>query len=332
MKKLLPVILLLVSAVPVLGLTVEVDGNRLPENPPARLSGGRVSVPLRAIFQSLGAQVQYKDGVVEASRGQDRVVLKTGAGTATVNSQTVKLDAPATVVNGVTYVPLRFVAQALGEKVAWDGATQRVTIGETSLAGGPLPDLSRLTVGSQAGVLKVWSQDKNEVTFFRGIDDRSIARLGPEDQAGILSALDIDEQVDPVAQTLMTRFQKSPQKEGLALLGVFNSLDGTPRISHQTAQAVRRYLAQVIANDKDPVNRRQALLALAVGNGLEDSVIESVLAFYSGNDNLWETFPVQQFFEYQAARLSSSQEYPQWKERALAVNSLYRDNIASYLP
>jgi hypothetical protein len=35
------------------------------------------------------------------------------------------------VFNGTTYVPLRFVAEAFGQKVDWEGATQTILIGET---------------------------------------------------------------------------------------------------------------------------------------------------------------------------------------------------------
>lgn len=327
MKKL--ILLLLLTAVPALGLTVDVNGSTLPADPPTRLEGGRVSVPLRAIFQALGAEVNYQDGLIEASKGANQIALRTGTRSALINGKAVQLDAPARVHAGVTYVPLRFVAQALGERVAWDGAAQKVSIGAGGAMAGVLPDLSRLAVGNQAGVLKVWNAGKTQVAYFRGIDDRSVAPLSGQDQQGILQALGLDGNLDPVARALMNG---KSRKESLALLGVLNSLDGTDRISGGTARQIRSYLSRTMVADKSPINRRQAVLALAVGNGLEDSVTDSVLRFYSGSDNLWETFPVQQFFEYQSARLSRSARYPQWKQQALAVNSLYRENIASYLP
>jgi hypothetical protein len=43
----------------------------------------------------------------------------------------IELDTPAKIVNGRTFVPLRFVGEALGAKVDWDQASLSVVITET---------------------------------------------------------------------------------------------------------------------------------------------------------------------------------------------------------
>ena len=48
--------------------------------------------------------------------------------TATVNGQTVTLDAPAMIVENRTLVPLRFVSEALGAEVGWNGETRQITV------------------------------------------------------------------------------------------------------------------------------------------------------------------------------------------------------------
>ncbi|MFZ5826615.1 MAG: stalk domain-containing protein [Bacillota bacterium] len=48
--------------------------------------------------------------------------------TATVNGRTVTLDAPAMIVENRTLVPLRFVSEALGAEVGWNGETRQITV------------------------------------------------------------------------------------------------------------------------------------------------------------------------------------------------------------
>lgn len=338
--KRIALILALLLATPVLAVDVEVDGQRLPAQPAPIVEGGRVLVPMRAVFAALGAQVGFQNGVITASRGSDIVTLRPGSAQAQVNGRSVTLESPAKTANGTTYVPLRFVAQALGEKVAWNASDRLVQVGATGLGSAvghdlgqfTVASLKRLVVGNQGGVLKVWDASGQEVAYYRGLDDRSVARLSGQDQQQILTQLGLPANVDGAAEQVMAGYSGVAQKrEALALLGVFNSLDGSGRISATEAARVRSFLVSRMKSDKAVEARRQAVLALAVGNGLEPSTTHAVLDFYSGSENLWETFPVQQFFEYHADRLKASPDFAQVKARALSVNSLYRQNIISYL-
>lgn len=101
----------------------------LADSPPYML-GGRVMVPMRAIFQWLGAEVDYdtSTGLITARRGETCVKLKVGAQQAVVNGRRVELDSPAESRSGRTCVPLRFIAQALGAAVDWNDASGTVTL------------------------------------------------------------------------------------------------------------------------------------------------------------------------------------------------------------
>jgi hypothetical protein len=336
--------LALLLAAPALAVDVDVNGQRLPAQPAPIMESGRVLVPMRAVFAALGAEVGFRNGVITVSRGSDLITLRPGQTQAQVNGRAVTLESPAKLANGTTYVPLRFVAQALGEKVSWNASKRLVVVGQ-STAGNAVGQqvgsfatsaaLRRLVVGNQGGVLKIWDTAGKEVAFYRGLDDRSVARLSTQDQQQILSQFGLSGSVDAVdgaAEQVMSSYGGVTQKkEALALLGVFNSLDGTGQISPATAGKVRSFLVARMKADKAVEARRQAVLALAVGNGLETSTTQAVLDFYAGSENLWETFPVQQFFEYQADRLKATSDFSQVKARALSVNSLYRQNILGYL-
>ncbi|MBR5538353.1 MAG: copper amine oxidase N-terminal domain-containing protein, partial [Clostridia bacterium] len=53
-----------------------------------------------------------------------------GSATAKVDGEEVELDSPAYIDEGNnrTYLPVRFVAEALGATVGWDEATKTVTL------------------------------------------------------------------------------------------------------------------------------------------------------------------------------------------------------------
>ena len=112
---------------------------------------GRTLVPMRAIFEALGATIQYepKTGNITATKkdssyavftGDTTVSLTLGSAQARVQSapseewaenavdKTVTLDVPAQVVKGSTMVPLAFIGQALDCRVSWDQANNRISI------------------------------------------------------------------------------------------------------------------------------------------------------------------------------------------------------------
>ncbi|WP_031514074.1 phosphodiester glycosidase family protein [Desulfofalx alkaliphila] len=109
-------------------IPVYLDKQRLWFDVPPVLREGRTMVPLRRIFESLGAQVEYEQGVVTAQKDGTAVVLKINERQAKIDEKIVMLDVPAAVVDGRTMVPLRFVSEAMGAKVEWDGSAKTVFI------------------------------------------------------------------------------------------------------------------------------------------------------------------------------------------------------------
>lgn len=87
-------------------------------------------VPLRGVFESLGAKVDWdsKAKKVTASKNEDTLALNVGSKLAYKNSNPVQLDAATQIQKGQVLVPLRFVSQSLGAKVNWDQSTRTITI------------------------------------------------------------------------------------------------------------------------------------------------------------------------------------------------------------
>jgi len=91
---------------------------------------GRILVPLRGVFQRLGATVNWDPSTqtITARRDGTRVKITIGQLDAAVDGQSTQMDVPATLIYGVTMVPLRFVSEALGAYVGWDQANREVDI------------------------------------------------------------------------------------------------------------------------------------------------------------------------------------------------------------
>lgn len=109
---------------------VVVDGNPLSSDVPPIIEDGRTLAPLRAIFEALGANVQFDPvtNTVIATKGITTISLQIGSSQAKVNDKTIRLDVPARIINERTLVPLRFISEALGAIVDWDDVTQTVKI------------------------------------------------------------------------------------------------------------------------------------------------------------------------------------------------------------
>ena len=112
-------------------ITVVVDGSPVvftTQQP--MMSDARVLVPLRGVFEKLGASVGWDPATqsITATTRSTTVKLSIGQLDASVNNQPVHMDIPATLVGGTTMVPLRFVSEALGAVVGWNPANQEVDI------------------------------------------------------------------------------------------------------------------------------------------------------------------------------------------------------------
>lgn len=112
------------------GIDIYIDGQALQMDVPAQTIEGRTLVPLRAIFEAMDATVNWDSKTQTATgiKGDTTVILPLGSLSPTINGQTKPLDVPTTIVSGRTLAPLRFVGEAFGGSVRWDGSTQTIYI------------------------------------------------------------------------------------------------------------------------------------------------------------------------------------------------------------
>ena len=113
------------SAIKVLvdGEFIEFDVNPMAEN-------GRTLVPMRYIFEALGAEVQWvaEDNKVIATKGNTSIILILGSNVMLKNGEEIVLEVPAKAIDGRTLVPVRAISEALDADVEWDGDTNTVKI------------------------------------------------------------------------------------------------------------------------------------------------------------------------------------------------------------
>ncbi|OMF14218.1 hypothetical protein BK131_12075 [Paenibacillus amylolyticus] len=112
-------------------ITVTLDGKSItfPDQDPLQQSG-RVMVPVNAILEAMGAEVTWDKTAktVTAVLNDQTLVLKIGSSTATVNGETLEIDAPAIIQNSRTLVPVRFISEGLGLTVNWDQTAAQVSL------------------------------------------------------------------------------------------------------------------------------------------------------------------------------------------------------------
>lgn len=111
-------------------IKVILDGSELTFDVPPQVIEGRTLVPLRVIFEALGAEVNW-DGetrTVTATKGETTVKMTADSKQMYVNSEEIVLDIPAQIIDNRTLVPARAVAEGFGAEVGWDNETRVVSI------------------------------------------------------------------------------------------------------------------------------------------------------------------------------------------------------------
>ncbi|MBR3791274.1 MAG: copper amine oxidase N-terminal domain-containing protein [Clostridia bacterium] len=115
-------------------VTILKDGEKLNFDVAPYIVDGFTMVPMRAIFESIGASVTWDQetktviAFYDVNDDVKALVLQVGRNYAYLNNEKVEFKKSAEIVNDRTFVPLRAVNETLGYKVDWDQDTYTVTI------------------------------------------------------------------------------------------------------------------------------------------------------------------------------------------------------------
>ena len=111
-------------------IRIFIDGKQVTTDVAPRIVDDRTLVPISVIAQTLGATVDWNNDErsVTIRRAYKEIVLFIDNEYATVNGESIKLDVAPRIINDRTFLPVRFVAEQLAQKVGWDNDERIVTI------------------------------------------------------------------------------------------------------------------------------------------------------------------------------------------------------------
>lgn len=270
----LALILALVPVIPAAGqaaVRVFVDGDQVVFDQPPIIVGARVLVPLRGIFEKMGATVVWIPATrtVRAQRGATSVELQIGSTTARVNGNPVTLDVPAQIVGGRTLVPLRFISESLGASVVYDPAARTVQI-TTGAAGPPPPapgqTLKGVIIAVSVGDQTVTVESGNVATRVRVTSDTVVTRVDAGTGAGGSVALSALRRGDDAEVTLSGNTATRIRATYLTASGKIEAVAKASRTVVLTDGRTVRYVSDVsVVRD----GREVGVDALAAGQTVE---------------------------------------------------------------
>ena len=172
------------------GMTIKLDGKNLTTDvAPFIDANGRTMVPVRLISEGLGASVAWdaKSRLITITKSTTVIKLTIGSKQITTNGQASTMDTAAVIASGSTYVPVRFIAEALNLTAGWDGPTGTVLLTSSSSSASPStttppptttpPTTSSDTILARAGqddlLLVLTDPNSAEYKAFAGLSTQS---------------------------------------------------------------------------------------------------------------------------------------------------------------
>ena len=90
----------------------------------------RTLVPMRFLFEQMGAEVEWEEETQTAvvTKDEDIISFSIDNNNASVNGNIKTMDVPARLINDKTMIPVRFLSEELGCTVEWDEEAKMVII------------------------------------------------------------------------------------------------------------------------------------------------------------------------------------------------------------
>ncbi len=111
-------------------IRVILDANSVPFSSPPFITDSTAMVPFRPIFDRLGIKIAWDEKTRTISGTKDGVQLQLQIDNpvAVVNGKAVTLPAAPALIDGSTFVPVRFISEAVSAKVDWNEQTNDIII------------------------------------------------------------------------------------------------------------------------------------------------------------------------------------------------------------
>lgn len=111
-------------------IKLNIDNKAIESDVAPQIIDGRTMVPVRAIFEGVGATVDWNADTktITGSMNGINVVMTLDSSIATVNGKEITMDCAPVISEGRTLAPARYVAEAFGCSVNWDNENKTVNI------------------------------------------------------------------------------------------------------------------------------------------------------------------------------------------------------------
>lgn len=115
-------------------VNIYIDGNKKVFNPPPIIDNGSTLVPLRQLFETFGAKVDWYDQTktVVASKESIKIQLQINSYYANINGKKTLLPIAPKLINEKTYIPLRVVSEGFGLDIYWNDTNKSIYINKRS--------------------------------------------------------------------------------------------------------------------------------------------------------------------------------------------------------
>lgn len=111
-------------------IAVSIDLSLVEFDVPPQIINDRTMVPMRAIFEALGAAVDWDGDTRTITANKDDITIITSIGNETifVNEFEKTMDVAPCIIDDRTLVPVRFISEALGYDVEWLDSVRTIVI------------------------------------------------------------------------------------------------------------------------------------------------------------------------------------------------------------
>lgn len=115
-------------------IDVYIEGQKVSFDVPPQTINNRTMVPIRAIFELMGAVVVWDDTNLTAICTKDNTTVKMSLNSTTeyIDDIPYTMDVVPVIINNRILAPARYVAEAFGYYVNWDGITKSVFISKNA--------------------------------------------------------------------------------------------------------------------------------------------------------------------------------------------------------
>jgi len=160
------------------GLKIYVDNEKVFLDVAPFIENGRTLIPLRGVFEKLGAKVDWNKNLQEVVIKDDNneIEMILGMDKVMVNGIVKDIDVPTRMINSRTFAPLRFVVENLGHTVRWDQSTGEIYITKNTVAPADKNVIS--TVGTKENLIALLEYNSklyNYIWMGRGFSADDIA-------------------------------------------------------------------------------------------------------------------------------------------------------------